>query len=257
MAGGQGPVGAGKTGKDRRSSRDPEARGADKNAQGGADYHGHRERLRQRFLKGPAAIADYELLEMILFGARTRGDTKPLAKALLRHFGTLAAVLAAPPERLAEVPGAGSPAISATLALCREAATRLVRTEILRRPVIASWQALLDYCQITMSETPVEQFRILFLDRKNAVMADEVQQQGTVDHTPVYPREVLKRALALGASALIMIHNHPSGDPTPSRADIEMTKEIRDAAKAVGIRLHDHLVIGRGRHASFKSLGLL
>ncbi len=194
---------------------------------------------------------------MILFGARTRGDTKPLAKALMRHFGSLAAVLAGAPERLAEVPGAASPAVWAALALSREAAARLARAEVMGRPVIASRQALLDYCQIAMGETPVEQFRILFLDRKNALVADELQQQGTVDHTPVYPREVLKRALALGASALIMVHNHSSGDPTPSRVDIEMTKQIRDAAKAVGIGLHDHLVIGRGRHASFKSLGLI
>ena len=195
---------------------------------------------------------------MILFGARTRGDTRPLAKALMRHFGSLAAVLAAAQgERRPDCGRIRARHLGEALALSREAAARLARAEVMRRPVIASWQALLHYCQIAMGETPVEQFRILLLDRKNALIADELQQQGTVDHTPVYPREVLKRALAFGASALIMVHNHPSGDPTPSRADIEMTKQIRDAARAVGIGLHDHLVIGRGRHASFKSLGLI
>lgn len=218
---------------------------------------GHRERLRQRFLTEPAILPDYELLEMILFAARTREDTKPLAKRLIARFGSLAGVLNAEPARLGEVEGAAGPATLAAIRVVREAMERLARAEILERPVIASWQALLDYCQIAMAHRPTEQFRILFLDRRHALIADELQQRGTIDHTPVYPREVVKRALELGASGLIMVHNHPSGDPTPSRADIDMTRQVRDAAGGVGIALHDHLVIGQGQHASFKSLGLL
>ncbi|HYM31386.1 MAG TPA: DNA repair protein RadC [Candidatus Cybelea sp.] len=223
-----------------------------------ADNHvGHRERLRQRFLRAPSALADYEILEMLLFAARTRGDTKPLAKALLAEFGSLGGVLGAEPSRLRATKGADSDAVIAALKLVQEAAVRLARAEVMQRPIIASWQALIDYCQIALSQNVNEQFRVLFLDRRNTLIADELQQEGTVDHTPVYPREVLKRALELSASAIIMVHNHPSGDPTPSKADIEMTRQVRDAAKAVGISLHDHLVVGRGRHASFKSLGLL
>jgi DNA repair protein RadC len=232
----------------------------DEEANGGAvtsPHAGHRERLRDRFLKAPDALPDYELLEMLLFAARTRGDTKPLAKALIKAFGSLADVLGAEPARLRKVEGAESDAVVAAVKLVQQAAARLARAEVMGKPVIASWQALLDYCQIAMARNATEQFRILFLDRKNALIADELQQQGTVDHTPVYPREVLKRALELGASALIMVHNHPSGDPAPSRADIDMTRQVRDAAKAVGIALHDHIVVGNGRHASFKSLGLL
>ncbi len=218
---------------------------------------GHRERLRQRFLVSPAALPDYELLEMMLFAAKTRVDTKPVAKLLLSHFGSLAGVLNAEPARIREVRGADSDAVVTAVKVVREAAERLARAEILQRPVIASWQALLDYCQIAMAQNPVEQFRILFLDRRHALIADELQQRGTIDHTPVYPREVVKRALDLGASGLIMVHNHPSGDPTPSRADIDMTRQVRDAASGVGVTLHDHLIIGHGQHASFKSLGLL
>jgi DNA repair protein RadC len=220
-------------------------------------YIGHRERLRARFLDGGAdALADYELLEMVLFSAFRMGDTKPLAKALIARFGSFADVIAAPPERLKEVKGVGD-AVVAALKMVEAAAVRLARGRVLNRPALSSWQALLDYCASAMGRGNTEQFRILFLDRKNVLIEDEVHQEGTVDHTPVYPREVVKRALELGASAIILVHNHPSGDPTPSRADIEMTRQIQAAAKALKIDLHDHLVIGGGKHASFKALGLL
>jgi DNA repair protein RadC len=221
------------------------------------DYLGHRERLRQRLLNaGSEALADYELLEFLLYSAKSRGDTKPLAKALLKRFGSLAAVLGAAPEALGAVKGMG-PASVAALVAVRAAAREMLRAEMVRRPVISSWQHLLDYCTARLGFAEAEEFHLLFLDAKNAVIADETQQHGTVNHTPVYPREVVKRALELAASAIIMVHNHPSGDVTPSRADIEMTRAVREAAKAVGISLHDHLVFGRGRHASFKNLGLL
>lgn len=220
-------------------------------------YHGHRQRLRERFLKaGAEALADYELMEMVLFMANARGDVKPLAKALIDRFGSFADAIAAPPERLAEVPGIGDSGIT-SLKVIEAAALRLAQQRVLNRPTLSSWQALLDYCHASMAYNKTEQFRILFLDRKNTLIADEVQQQGTVDHTPVYPREVVKRALDLGASAIIMVHNHPSGDPTPSTADIDMTRQVAAAAKGLGISLHDHIVVGRGGNASFKSLGLL
>jgi DNA repair protein RadC len=220
-------------------------------------YVGHRARLRDRFLNGGAdALPDYELLEMVLFAAIPRGDVKPLAKDLLKRFGTFAEVIAAPRERLMEVKGAGE-AVVAQLKIVEAAALRLSRTSLLGRPALSSWQALLDYCKAAMARSPHEEFRVLFLDRKNALIADEVQTQGTVDHTPVYPREIVKRALEHTASAIILVHNHPSGDPTPSRADIEMTREIAAAAKALHIAVHDHIVVGRGGTASFKALGLL
>lgn len=219
-------------------------------------YQGHRERLRDRFMKGSEALPDYELLELILFRAIPRRDVKPLAKALVARFGGFAEALNAPPERLREVAGLGEAAI-VEFRIVREAALRLVQAKVMKREVISSWQALLDYCSASMAYNSVEQFRILFLDRQNVLIADEVQQTGTVDHTPVYPREVVKRALELNASALILVHNHPSGDPTPSQADIEMTRRIAGTAEPLGIQLHDHLVIGKGRHASFKSLGLI
>ena len=220
-------------------------------------YLGHRERLRERLLAaGAEALPDYELLEFLLFGARPRGDMKPLAKALLKRFGSFAAVLGAEKEALLEVPGMGEASAAALIAV-RAAARRLLRAEIERRPVIGSWQALVDYCTAAAGYAAVEEFRLLFLDKKNALILDEPQQRGTVDHTPVYPREVVKRALALGASAIIMVHNHPSGDTTPSKADIEVTRSVAHALATVGIALHDHIVIGRGRHSSFKSLGLL
>ncbi|MFQ5468192.1 MAG: DNA repair protein RadC [Kiloniellaceae bacterium] len=220
-------------------------------------HHGHRERLRRRVLdKGADSLADYEILEFLLFGARPRGDTKPLAKALIQRFGSLAGVLSASPGELATVAGTGDASI-AILKLVPEAARRLVYEDIAERPVIASWNQLLNYCRIAMGREKIEQFRLLFLDTKNRLIADEVQQRGTVDHTPVYPREVIKRALELGASALILVHNHPSGDTTPSKGDIEMTRQVEDAAAKLDIAVHDHLVIGRSGHASFKAMGLL
>jgi DNA repair protein RadC len=220
-------------------------------------FHGHRERLRGRFRdKGAAALADYELLEMALYRAIPRGDTKPLAKALLKKFGALTEVLAAPRERLKEVPGVGDRVVD-ELKLIKAFAERTAAEAVRKRPVLASWANLLDYCRTAMAFEEREQFRILFLDKKNTLIADEVQQTGTVDHTPVYPREVIRRALELSATAIILVHNHPSGDPTPSRADIEMTKTIVEVGKPLGIAVHDHLVIGRDGHASFRGLGLI
>jgi len=221
------------------------------------DYLGHRERLRARLLSaGTDALADYELLEFMLFAARARGDTKPLAKALIARFGSFAGVLGADKEALLGVKGMGEASVAVLLA-ARAAAVKLVRSEVADRPVMSSWQAVLDYCNAAAGFAETEEFRILFLDRKNALLADERQQRGTVDHTPVYPREVVKRALALSASALIMLHNHPSGDTTPSRADIEMTHAVAKALNAVGVALHDHIIVGRGRHSSMKGLGLI
>jgi DNA repair protein RadC len=220
-------------------------------------YLGHRKRLRERFMEGgAAAMPDYELMELVLFGAIPQGDVKPLAKTLLAKFGSFAETISAPRERLKEIPGVGD-AVIAQLKIVEAAALRLSKTQLLNRPALSSWTALIDYCTAAMARSPNEEFRILFLDRKNALICDEVQGKGTVDHTPVYPREIVRRALELGATAIILVHNHPSGDPTPSRADIDMTREIATAAKALGIAVHDHLVIGRGGHASFKSLGLL
>ncbi|ODA68850.1 hypothetical protein A7A08_00684 [Methyloligella halotolerans] len=220
-------------------------------------YLGHRQRLRQRFREaGPDALPDYELLEMILFRAKARQDTKPLAKALMARFGSFAEVINAPEELLAEIPGLGDAAIT-EIKLVRAAALRVMRAEVLNRPVLNSWSQLLDYCRAAMGFEAKEQFRILFLDKRNQVIADEVQQTGTVDHTPVYVREVVKRALELSATAMVLVHNHPSGDPTPSRADIEMTKQIDQAAKNLGILVHDHIIVGRQGHASFKGLGLI
>ena len=218
---------------------------------------GHRERLRARFLKGGAdAMPDYELLELALFAAIPRRDTKPIAKALLARFGSFAEVIAAPPARLMEIAGVGESVVQ-QLKVIEAAAHRSAKTAVIKRPVLSSWTALLDYCTAAMARVTNEEFRVLFLDRKNVLIADEVQNRGTVDHTPVYPREIVKRALELSASSIILVHNHPSGDPTPSRADISMTREVVMAAKTLGIAVHDHLVIGRGGHASFKSLGLL
>ena len=218
---------------------------------------GHRERLRARFLKGGAdAMPDYELLELTLFAAIPRRDTKPLAKALMARFGSFAEVIAAPRARLMDVPGVGE-TVANHLKIVEAAAQRLAKSQVMGRPALSSWSALLDYCTAAMARSDKEEFRVLFLDRKNVLIADKVQNKGTVDHAPVYPREVVKRALELSASAIILVHNHPSGDPTPSKADIAMTREIVTAAKALGISVHDHLVIGRAGHSSFKSLGLL
>lgn len=221
------------------------------------DHLGHRKRLRERFLKGGAdALPDYELLEIILFQANPRTDVKPLAKALLRKFGTFAEAVSAPPERLLEVKGMGESGVVALKAV-QAAALRLTRAEVMDRPVLSSWQKLVDYCKAGMAFEEREHFRVLFLNRRNALMADEVQQKGTVDHTPAYPREVVKRALELGATALILVHNHPSGDPEPSRADIQLTREIHDAAGKLGIVLHDHLIVARSGTTSLKAMGLL
>jgi DNA repair protein RadC len=220
-------------------------------------YHGHRDRLRTRLREaGADALADYELLELILFRALPRRDVKPLAKALLARFGSFAETLAAPVALLAEVDGMGDAAI-AELKIVQAAALRLARGEVRRRPVLSSWSSVLDYCRSAMAFAEREQFRILFLDKRNQLIADEVQQTGTVDHTPVYPREVVKRALELSATALVLVHNHPSGDPTPSHADIQMTKQIVDVARPLGIEVHDHLIVGKEGHASLKGLRLI
>jgi DNA repair protein RadC len=219
-------------------------------------YHGHRDRLRARFREAPDGLADYELLELLLFRSIPRRDTKPLAKALITAFGSLAEVLGASEARLKAVPGV-SEGVAVDLKIIMAAGRRLVRGAVMKRPVLSSWATVLDYCRAAMAFEEREQFRILFLDRKNSVIADEVQQTGTVDHTPVYPREVVKRALELSATAVILVHNHPSGDPTPSRADVTMTKQIMDVAGPLGITVHDHIIIGRDGHASLKGLKLM
>ncbi|MER8990098.1 DNA repair protein RadC [Mesorhizobium sp. M0678] len=219
-------------------------------------YLGHRDRLRERFAAGTNTLPDYELLELLLFRLIPRADTKPVAKALLARFGTLAEVLGAPVERLQEVKGIG-PAVALDLKVVAATAQRMARGEIAGRELLSTWTQVLEYCRSVMAFEEREQFRILFLDKKNALIADEVQQVGTVDHTPVYPREVVRRALELSATAIILTHNHPSGDPTPSRADIEMTKLIIETAKPLGIAVHDHIIIGRKGHSSMKGLLLI
>jgi DNA repair protein RadC len=229
-------------------------------ADGGDDkpgYLGHRQRLRDRFLSGgDGALPDYELLELLLAQAQKRIDTKPIAKALIKRFGGFAGVMAATPDQLQEVDGVG-PAAAVIIKVVQACALRMAQEEVTKREVIGSWKKLLDYLRMAMAEQKTEQFRLLFLDNKNALIADEEQQRGTVNHTPVYPREVVKRALELGASAIILVHNHPSGDPTPSQDDIAMTKEVVAAADKLGISVHDHIIIGRKGHASLRSLGYL
>jgi DNA repair protein RadC len=232
---------------------------APNDAGGGEDphYKSHRQRLRQRFLKSdPESFDDYELLELLLFHSIERVDVKPLAKQLLHDFKGFGGVLAADAEQLTRYPRINE-RTAAHFKAVREATRRLLRAEITDRPVISSWTQLIDYCRASMADERTERFRILYLDRKNKLIADEIQQRGTVDHTPVYPREVIKRALEVGATALILVHNHPSGDPTPSRADIEMTREVRDAADKLGITVYDHVIVGKGTASSFKALGLL
>ena len=217
----------------------------------------HRDRLRARFMQGGAdAMPDYELLELILFRALPRGDTKPLARRLIRTFGDLNRVMAAPPRRLAEVRGVGR-AVIEQLKIMEALGHRMARARVINRPVLSSWDALLEYLRTALAHRGVEQFRTLYLDRRNVLIADEMLAEGTVDHVPVYPREVVKRALELNASALILVHNHPSGDPTPSEADVSMTYAIRDAAQVLGLVLHDHLIIGKARELSFRSEGIL
>lgn len=220
-------------------------------------YHGHRDRLRARFAEtGGDSLPDYELLELVLFRSIPRRDVKPIAKELIRRFGSFAEILGAPPARLMEVDGVGESVVS-DLKIVEAAGRRLAKGAVAKRPVLSSWSAVIDYCRAAMAFADKEQFRLLFLDKRNALIADEVQQSGTIDHTPVYPREVVKRALELSASALILVHNHPSGDPTPSSADIKMTREIADVAKPLGIVVHDHIIVGREGHASFKGLRLI
>lgn len=220
-------------------------------------YAGHRERLRDRFRDhGPDALLDYELIELILFSAIRRADTKPIAKALIARFGSFAEVLAAPRQRLLEVKGVGERAVD-ELKIAQAAAQRFLKGQVTARKPLSSWGAVINYVRAAMAFAEREEFRVLFLDKKNSLIADEVQQRGTIDHTPVYPREVVKRALELSASAIVIVHNHPSGDTTPSRADIQMTKQISDIAGAMGITLHDHIIVGRDGHASFRSLQLL
>jgi DNA repair protein RadC len=220
-------------------------------------YHGHRERLRERFYgAGPEALSDYELLEMALFPALPRRDTKPLAKALLKTFGSFAEVIHAPVARLREVDGIGEASIN-QIKLLAAAASRVAKGEIKRKIALSSWNDVIEYCRTGMAFADKEQFRLLFLDKRNQLIADEIQQTGTIDHTPVYPREVIKRALELSATALILVHNHPSGDPTPSQADIQMTKAIVQIATPLGISVHDHIIVGKNGHASLKGLKLI
>jgi len=220
-------------------------------------YHGHRERLRERFREvGADALSDYELLEMVLFRALSRRDVKPLAKTLIGKFGSFAEVVHAPAARLREVDGLGEAAIT-EVKLIAAAASRVVKGQLKQRTVLSSWSSVIEYCRSAMAFADKEQFRILFLDKRNQLIADELQQVGTIDHTPVYPREVVKRALELSATAIIMVHNHPSGDPTPSTADIQMTKSIIGIAGPLGISVHDHIIVGKNGHASLKGLRLI
>jgi len=230
----------------------PDAQAAEK-----PHHLGHRERLRDRAVAGGlSALPDYELLELFLFRSIPKKDVKPLAKQLLARFGSLGAVLGAAPEELRTVKGVGE-AVALDLKLLHEASLRTAKEQVARRPVISSWSALLAYVKTALAHESREQFRVLFLDKKNQLVADEVMNRGTVDHAPVYPREVVRRALELSASAVILVHNHPSGDPTPSSADADMTRQVVDAARALRIAVHDHLVVGRDGVASFKALGLI
>lgn len=239
------------------TAQPPRPRGKDAKTGEAPHYLGHRQRLRQRFMEGGAdALPDYELLELVLFRAIPRRDTKPLAKELLTKFGSFAAVMNASPARLREVSGMGD-AVITELKLVRAASLRLLNREIMNRPVLSSWTQVLSYCQAAMAYCEVEQFRILFLNKRNRLIADEVQQEGTIDHTPVYVREIIKRALEVSATALILVHNHPSGDPTPSQADIAMTKEVVDTAGKLGIVVHDHIIVGREGHGSLRAMGLM
>ncbi|MFQ8433030.1 RadC family protein [Amaricoccus sp. W119] len=240
-----------------RAPRPREAFGARPETDHRPHYWGHRERLRQRFLEGGhAAMPEYELLEMVLFNAIGRIDVKPLAKTLLATFGDLNGVIAASEPRLTRVPGV-TPKVWFQLRLFEAISHRMARAKVMRREIIGSWDALMSYCKTVMAYRETEQFRILFLDTKNTLIADEEQAKGTVNHVPVYPREVAKRALELGATAIILVHNHPSGDPTPSRADVDMTAQIETACGAIGVQVFDHVIIGKEEDASFRSLGLL
>lgn len=220
-------------------------------------YHGHRDRLRARFLEnGPEALQDYELLELVLFMAIPRRDVKPLAKDLLKKFGDLPSLMNAPVEELLKIEGVSENTATAIKAITATA-NRMMKRELMAKPILNSWSRLMDYCVSTMAHETREHFRIIFLNKKNEMIADEIQGSGTVDHTPAYPREIMKRALELGATALILLHNHPSGDPKPSQADIDMTKLIIRAAEPFEITIHDHVIISRNGYTSFKNLGLI
>jgi len=241
----------------------PEATGRTLKAPAKADpsvdhhYHGHRDRLRSRYRdNGDTSLADYEILELLLFRLIPRKDTKPIAKALLARFGTLSGVFGAPAALLQEVNGIGE-TVALDIKLISTIGHRTLKSEIRNKQILSSWSAVVEYCHAAMAHETREQFRILFLDKRNVLIADEVQGTGTVDHTPVYTREVIKRALELSATALILAHNHPSGDPAPSRADIDMTRTIIEAAKPLGITVHDHIIIGKDGHVSFKGMGLI
>lgn len=220
-------------------------------------YLGHRKRMREKLLKfGSSAFADYEILEMLLFSSIPRDDVRPLAKKLLNNFGSLSKILSASQNELKSIDGVGD-AVIANIRVVQEILVRSLRDDIEKKVVISSWKALLDYCRATMIHSKTEQFRIFFLDTKNQLIADEQQQQGTIDHTPVYPREIVKRALELGALSIILAHNHPSGDPSPSKMDIDVTRKIIEAAKPLGVQVHDHIIIGGNKHYSFKTNGLI
>lgn len=220
-------------------------------------YHGHRERLRDRFRDaGADALSDYELLEMVLFRALPRRDVKPLAKVLITKFGSFAETVHAPENLLKEVSGLGDSAII-EIKLIAATASRVAKGQVKQKTVLSSWATVLDYCRASMAFADKEQFRILFLDKRNQLIADELQQVGTIDHTPVYPREVVKRALELSATAIILVHNHPSGDPTPSTADIQMTKSIMSISSPLGISVHDHIIVGKNGHSSLKGMRLM
>ncbi|QQM29124.1 DNA repair protein RadC [Martelella lutilitoris] len=261
----QEPAGMQEEGADERSffaDQPPERplRGKRQDAAGEKDarhVHGHRDRLRTRFREnGANALADYEILELLLFRLIPRRDTKPIAKALIDRFGSLGGVFGAPPDLLQEVSGIGE-SVAFDLKLISALAQRSLKATLMERPVLGSWSSVIDYCNAAMAHETREQFRILFLDKRNKLIADEIQGIGTVDHTPVYPREVVKRALELSATAIILVHNHPSGDPTPSRADIDMTHMIISSAKPLGITVHDHIIIGKDGYVSFKGLKLI
>jgi len=231
--------------------------GLEDKAGGIPHYQGHRGRLRQRFRdSGASSLADYEMLELVLFRSIPRQDTKPIAKQLIETFGSFAEVLSAPENRLREFKGIGE-AVITDLKVVQAAAQRFAHGQVRKKTMLSSWSEVIDYCRAAMAFSEKEQFRILFLDKKNALIVDELQQVGTVDHTPVYPREIVKRALELSATAIILVHNHPSGDPTPSRADIQMTRKIVEIATSLGIAVHDHIIVGRDGHASFKGLKLI
>ncbi|MBN8827698.1 MAG: DNA repair protein RadC [Sphingobacteriia bacterium] len=220
-------------------------------------YLGHRKRVRERLMNSrPGTIPDYELLEMILFLSKPRGDVKPLAKELIKIFGSITRVLCATPNQLMTIKGIGESTI-ASLKLMHEVAARMQKEEIITKPIIESWSALLEYARLTMGHISTEQFRVLYLNKKNMVITDELQETGTVDHTPVYPRELIKRAVTLDATAMILIHNHPSGNCKPSKTDIIMTEEINKLCSSLGIKLYDHLIVSNNYHFSFKNSGII